>query len=64
MAKRENRPLKDEVEPAHQRQKVTLGEGSSDFCIPNRLGYGSKISRFTEKKFNAQTNFDKLSHAG
>ena len=48
MAKRENRPLKDEVEPAHQRQKVALGEGSSDFCIPNRLGYGSKILRFTE----------------
>ena len=52
MAKRENRPLKDEVEPAHQRQKVTLGEGSSGFCIPNRLGYGSKISRFTEKNLN------------
>ena len=28
MAKRENRPLEDEVEPAHQRQKVTLGENS------------------------------------
>ena len=60
MAKRENRPLKDEVEPAHQRQKVTLGEGSSDFCIPNRLGYGSKISRFTEKNLMLRqilTNF-------
>ena len=47
MAKRENRPLKDEVEPAHQRQKVASGEGSSGFYIPNRLGYGSQISRVT-----------------